>query len=753
MRAEGAMFVPAVLGIGLLVSLGALMRDAVHRIRGRRWLDRRSSVEGHRSAMLALGGEAAARDDITGRRPRAVYAVAGAVSLALAGYLLVGSYGNYIGWTGWVHTIGWIWYGYLIAVAAFGASGWCLLAIAIRWDRPPPWAHPILARTPFGRLTVDRPEPAPIELSLRPPSEGLGARERAWRMVHVDEHAAEVARLVAGIWSAAAVVTLSILALQGYLPASDEPATIEIAVSGPVQMGLLVLFGAGSLLTVRHEATGAAVMAAATAGLGIISAIQYPPWTAVGITLLLGFPAFLHWLAWQRDRHLHRLLFLAAVSAIAVLGVWAAADALADRTLGPAHPESAIAALPPSPVEWIWAGATTGSSTTVVARMTDPHDAVRLAIDVDPGFVHPTWTSAQAATADAQQIVRFEVDGLTADTEYHYAVEADGELDRVRSGSLRTFPTGAASFRFAFASCARSGSNGAVFDAIRESDPLLYANLGDLHYANLEDDDIEPFLDAYASALDAPSQSALYRSTSIAYVWDDHDFGGNDANRTSPSRDAAGAAYRLAVPHYPLVVGDRVIAQTFTAGRVRFLVTDARTERQPPLESSDPTMLGAEQLDWLERELRAAATTDEVVVWVNGSPWIEAPESGGDSWGAYATERSRIAAMIEDAGLTDRLVMLSGDAHMVAIDDGTNSGYGPTGAGFPVFHAAALDRPGGVKGGPYSDGTHPGAGQFGTVDVVDDGGPVVTLVLTGRTWDGRILAQRAVELAIGPAGP
>jgi hypothetical protein len=164
-------------------------------------------------------------------------------------------------------------------------------------------------------------------------------------------------------------------------------------------------------------------------------------------------------------------------------------------------------------------------------------------------------------------------------------------------------------------------------------------------------------------------------------------------------------------------------------------------------------MLGAEQLDWLERELRAAATTDEVVVWVNGSPWIEARESGGDSWGAYATERSRIAAMIEGAGLTDRLVMLSGDAHMVAIDDGTNSGYGPTGAGFPVFHAAALDRPGGVKGGPYSDGTHPGAGQFGMVDVVDDGGPVVTLVLTGRTWDGRILAQRTVELAIGPAGP
>lgn len=159
------------------------------------------------------------------------------------------------------------------------------------------------------------------------------------------------------------------------------------------------------------------------------------------------------------------------------------------------------------------------------------------------------------------------------------------------------------------------------------------------------------------------------------------------------------------------------------------------------------------KLDWLERELRAAATEGKVVVWLNGTPWIEAPEVGGDAWGAYAAERSRIATVIEETGLTDRLVMLSGDAHMIAIDDGTNSGYGPDGAGFPVFQAAALDRPGGVKGGPYSDGTHPGAGQFGTVDVVDDGGPVVSLVLTGRTWDGRVLAQRTVDVTIGPAGP
>jgi hypothetical protein len=90
--------------------------------------------------------------------------------------------------------------------------------------------------------------------------------------------------------------------------------------------------------------------------------------------------------------------------------------------------------------------------------------------------------------------------------------------------------------------------------------------------------------------------------------------------------------------------------------------------------------------------------------------------------------------------------MLSGDAHMVAIDDGTNSGYG--GAGFPVFQAAALDRPGGVKGGPYSEGTFPGAGQFGTLDVTDTGGDVITLTMTGRTWDGRELVEHTVDVPV-----
>jgi hypothetical protein len=135
-------------------------------------------------------------------------------------------------------------------------------------------------------------------------------------------------------------------------------------------------------------------------------------------------------------------------------------------------------------------------------------------------------------------------------------------------------------------------------------------------------------------------------------------------------------------------------------------------------------MLGASQLQWLKDELSAAAGAP-LVIWVNTVPWISAQGQGSDNWGSYAQEREAIASHIDGLGLTRRLVMLSGDAHMVAIDDGTHSNYatgpGRRGRGFVVMHAAPLDRKTSEKGGPYSHGVSRQRGQFGLLDVADDG--------------------------------
>ncbi|HEY3239492.1 MAG TPA: alkaline phosphatase D family protein, partial [Acidimicrobiia bacterium] len=327
-------------------------------------------------------------------------------------------------------------------------------------------------------------------------------------------------------------------------------------------------------------------------------------------------------------------------------------------------------------------------------------------------------------------------------TAYRYTIEVDGHPDRGRGrGRLTTFPEGPASFTLAVASCARTGSNGTVFDAIRRLDPLLYLMTGDFHYQNIGSRDPDAFLGVYHRVLTAPAQAALYRSVPVDYVWDDHDYGPDDADAFSPSRPAARRAYRQAVPHPPLPAGGNgAIYHAFTIGRVRVVVTDTRSER------TEQTMLGAAQRDWLLGELRRAGE-HALVIWVNPDPWIDAARPGEDTWGGYAGERRLIADAIAGARVRN-LVMVSGDAHMVAIDDGTNSGYATGGGGgFPVLHAAALDRRGRVKGGPYSEGAFPGPGRFGVVQV-DDRGSAVSVELSGRDWRGRTLVRHRFEVTV-----
>ncbi len=140
-------------------------------------------------------------------------------------------------------------------------------------------------------------------------------------------------------------------------------------------------------------------------------------------------------------------------------------------------------------------------------------------------------------------------------------------------------------------------------------------------------------------------------------------------------------------------------------------------------------MLGAGQKQWLKQEMLAARGVYPLIVWVGSVPWIG---SSSDGWHSFSNERAELADFIADNGI-EGLVMLSGDAHMLAIDDGTNSDYSQSGsASFPVFHAAALDRPGSVKGGPYSHGTFPGGGQFGLMTVTDDGVNPICVQWSGR---------------------
>lgn len=396
-------------------------------------------------------------------------------------------------------------------------------------------------------------------------------------------------------------------------------------------------------------------------------------------------------------------------------------------------------AAPAAFVRFSWSGAVTSNSAVVKAKVDQPGSTVRLAVSEAADFSQPVYVGP---SDPGTNVLSFALSGLKPDTTYYYVLESNGKRDNSKSGRLRTFPSGPASFQIAFGSCARTASNHPVFDTIRGLSPLFFLHMGDFHYEDITKNDPPEFRKAYEAVLTSPTQARLYREIPIAYVWDDHDFGGNNSDSSAASRPAARATYREYVPHYPLAAGccDVPIHQSFQAGRVYFILTDERSERTPATkpDNAGKTVLGADQKAWFKKELLKGAAYP-LVVWVGTAPWIEPKTSGSDRWGGYSTERQELANFIKQNQI-DNLIMLSGDAHMVALDDGTNSGFAQGGGGgFPVLHAASLDQRGSVKGGPYSHGTFPNLtnsntyhGQFGLLTVTDTGGPEVCVEFRGR---------------------
>ena len=93
------------------------------------------------------------------------------------------------------------------------------------------------------------------------------------------------------------------------------------------------------------------------------------------------------------------------------------------------------------------------------------------------------------------------------------------------------------SFQLAFGSCSDNDSSSLIYQHIANHRPLFLLHMGDMHYGNIGYADSEA---AYASmfgrALRKPPQQAMYSTTPVAYMWDDHDYGPNNSDRSCPCR-------------------------------------------------------------------------------------------------------------------------------------------------------------------------------------------------------------------------
>lgn len=373
-----------------------------------------------------------------------------------------------------------------------------------------------------------------------------------------------------------------------------------------------------------------------------------------------------------------------------------------------------------------WSGGITPNSAVVRARVTGT--SCRLAISKFLDMSAPVYTDAVTPSLN---IATFNVSGLDAETKYYYVVEEDGVLASSMQGSFKTFPPEgfARSFSVAGFSCSGTSpaypgstqtvSNSPVYTTIRDKNPLLVLHMGDMHYRNIATNDVNLYRTAYDNVLAEPHPNGLFRHVPISYSWDDHDFGDGDSDGTSAAKPAATQAYRERVPHWPLPAGtgNNAIYHTYVIGRVRFIVLDGRSERTPKTATDDSNkyMISATQEAWLTNLLET--TNDAFYVITSAVPWIAPVAAGADTWGGYSTQRARIANVLTSTGVADKMIMVCGDMHGLAIDNGSNNAWG----GFPVYQFAAMDAPGSTKGGPYSEGVSEGGSRYGILDFQDDG--------------------------------
>jgi len=357
----------------------------------------------------------------------------------------------------------------------------------------------------------------------------------------------------------------------------------------------------------------------------------------------------------------------------------------------------------------------------------------RLMLSISSTLSNPIYGPFAPVNAGNNYVAAMSIAGLLPGTRYWYAVDSDNFPNNA-TDYLGSFYTPLNSpFPFSFTVGADNlDPDHFVFLRMALKSPMFHITTGDFHYRNPNSaTDINVHRAPYETLFSTGRLKNFLLNTPLVYMWDDHDFCGNDSNAASAGKTNARLAYQEYIPHYPLPAGggDEPIYQAFTIGRIRFILTDLRSARE------SRTMLGAAQKAWFKSECRAARESNLVICWISSVSF------GGDqpdNWGGFADERTELGDFFRDNGIKN-LFILAGDAHMVAIDNGKNHDFS-TGASnpyrYPVFQAAALNQSGSFKGGVYSEGgpfLNPDStyGQYGVIEVFDDGNKNMTISMQG----------------------
>ena len=246
--------------------------------------------------------------------------------------------------------------------------------------------------------------------------------------------------------------------------------------------------------------------------------------------------------------------------------------------------------------------------------------------------------------------------------------------------------------RIAFGSCADQSKDQPIWEAVVAARPDLFIFLGDNIYADTRD--MEVVKSKYAMLAAKPGFQRLRASTPVIAIWDDHDFGEDDAGGDYPMKaetrtlfcdfwgEAANSPRRTRDGIYASYIfgpaGRRVqiVMPDLRWNRTRLEKLDlggadyktwatAKADAQVPVPGPynrmpdlAATMIGEPQWAWLDAQLRQPADLRVLA----SSLQVLADFAGWEGWINFAHDHARLFERIR-AARANRLMCISGDTH------------------------------------------------------------------------------------------
>jgi alkaline phosphatase D len=314
-------------------------------------------------------------------------------------------------------------------------------------------------------------------------------------------------------------------------------------------------------------------------------------------------------------------------------------------------------------------GAVTDTDARIWVRTSGAFEVV-IVYDTTPDFTSPMETAAVMTEKAGDYAAVITIPDLEPSTEYFYEMRVAGIEDRylkkLKALSFHTAPTPGepADLRIAFGSCPKWQDDRVqpIWPWIVHHEPDLFFWIGDNIYGDTLDPDI--LREEYRRQREVWGLQPLIQNTPNLAIWDDHDFGLNNHDRTNPIKDGAYEAFVEYWPNPSYGLPDvKGIFFSYTWGQIEFFVIDDRWYRDPCEDPDTPekTMLGDGQFRWLTERLEASTAVFKVLV--SGSGWSTNKGEGGDAWSAYLHERNRLFDFIRDHEITG-VVLMSGDTHV-----------------------------------------------------------------------------------------